>query len=356
MRIKQTQSITAFAKAKSAALKLPVLIVGDLNSSKWALPSNGPHDVLTAAGYYDPIGNTYSNYPPSGEATAEKTINANYDSYNGLKSDIAPSRTFGNGSHLDYIFTSKMRVGEWKMVLNNGGSGSTQVAAIPSDHNMITAKVELPDSASPLAIKGYQLKGSLGAATGPEVSTATGAYQQYERGIVLWSQKTGAHVSKGGIRNSYVKLGSENGKLGYPTRDEVGGLKDGGFYQTYQNGVLIWSPKTGAFMSVGAIRAAWGAQGYENGKLGYPTSNEGTGLKDGGVYQRYQNGVIMWSPKTGAHIVKGSIRTAWAAQGYENGKLGYPTSNEYASAGGVTQNYQGGKIVYKASTGARVVR
>lgn len=410
MRIKQMESITAFVSAKNASLKIPVFIVGDFNSSKWALPSNGPYDVLTAAGYVDPIGGTYGHHVREGSATAEKIINANYASYNGLKEDITPSRTFGNGSHLDYIFTSKMRVGEWKMVLNNGGAGNTQVGVIPSDHNMITAKVELPASSSPLTVKATQLNGALGAATGPETFSTTGASQQYQLGVVLWSPNTGTYVSRGGILGAYQRAGSEKGKLGYPTSNEIGGLKDGGFYQKYQNGVIMWSPKTGGFISKGAIRNTWAAQGYENGKLGYPTSNEIGGLKDGGIYQTYQSGVIMWSPKTGARIVTGAIRTAyqraglengklgyptsneisglkdggvyqkyqggvimwspktgahatlgairsaWAAQGYENGKLGYPTSGEYASAGGVTQNYQGGKIVYTRTTGARVIR
>lgn len=143
-RVIQMESIVEFVKNKNATMDLPVFIVGDLNSTKWSTPSNGPYDVLTSAGYSDPIGNVYGNYTRNGEATAEKITNANYGTFNGLRSDITPSKTYGNGSHLDYIWTSGMRVGEWKMVLNNGGSGNAQVGVIPSDHNMLTAKVQLP--------------------------------------------------------------------------------------------------------------------------------------------------------------------------------------------------------------------
>jgi uncharacterized protein with LGFP repeats len=89
----------------------------------------------------------------------------------------------------------------------------------------------------------------------------------------------------------------------------------------------------------------WATTGYENGYLGYPTSNEIGGLKNGGVAQIYQGGVVYWSPATGAYVSTGGIRAMWGATGYENGRLGYPTSNEYVtSAGNVAQNYQGGTI------------
>ena len=63
------------------------------------------------------------------------------------------------------------------------------------------------------------------------------------------------------------------------------------------------------------------------------------------MYQNYQGGAIIYSPATGAHLSVGGIRTIWASTGYESGRLGYPTSEEYATAnGGVAQNYQGGVI------------
>ncbi|MEW1804795.1 hypothetical protein AB0313_00130, partial [Pseudarthrobacter sp. NPDC080039] len=88
----------------------------------------------------------------------------------------------------------------------------------------------------------------------------------------------------------------EGGALGYPTTDEVAGLRDGGVYQNYQGGAIIWSPATGAHVSTGVIRGLWAATGFEGGALGYPTTDEVAGLRDGGVYQNYQGGAIIWSP------------------------------------------------------------
>jgi peptidoglycan/xylan/chitin deacetylase (PgdA/CDA1 family) len=133
------------------------------------------------------------------------------------------------------------------------------------------------------------------------------------------------------------------------------GLRDGGCYQLYSGGAIIWSPATGAHISVGGIRTAWAATSYENGRLGYPTTDEVCGLRNDGCYQLYQGGAIIWSSATGAHISVGGIRTAWAATGYENGRLGYPTTDEYPIGGGsVAQDYQGGRITWSPITGIRI--
>ena len=132
----------------------------------------------------------------------------------------------------------------------------------------------------------------------------------------------------GAIRAAWGALGYENSKLGYPTSNERCGLAGSGCYQSFQGGTIHWSPATGAHATWGAIRATWGALGYENSKLGYPTSNERCGLAGRGCYQGFQGGTIHWSPATGAHATWGAIRATWGALGYENGKLGYPTSNE----------------------------
>ncbi len=44
-----------------------------------------------------------------------------------------------------------------------------------------------------------------------------------------------------------------------------------------------------------------------------------------------------FSPATGSRLSVGAIRAAWAAAGFENGRLGYPTTNEYPAGAGVAQ-------------------
>ncbi|SFT65643.1 Fibronectin type III domain-containing protein [Arthrobacter sp. ov118] len=142
LRRQQAQTIVSVIKAQNTT-NLPVLMVGDMNSSKWLVPSNAPYDVFTAAGLVDPLGNTYGSTLPSGYATAEKVTNRNINSWNGFERLARASAPGTNGTYIDYIFTSKMRVPTWETVANVDSAGN-YVGQLPSDHNMIYATVSLP--------------------------------------------------------------------------------------------------------------------------------------------------------------------------------------------------------------------
>ncbi|MCC3301157.1 LGFP repeat-containing protein [Arthrobacter sp. zg-Y895] len=185
-----------------------------------------------------------------------------------------------------------------------------------------------------------------------------GAYQDFQNGAIIWSPNTGARVSTGAIRSAWASTGFDVGYLGLPTSDEVYGLPNGGAYQDYQGGAIIWSPATGARVSKnGPIRNEWGYTGFERSYLGYPTSNETGGLPNGGTYQDFQNGAIIWSPATGARVSRnGPIREAWRRSGFENSPIGYPTTNQVTLAdGGTSQEYQRGTIIHSPASGAWIV-
>ncbi|WP_434993750.1 D-alanyl-D-alanine carboxypeptidase family protein [Arthrobacter sp. Ld5] len=154
----------------------------------------------------------------------------------------------------------------------------------------------------------------------------------------------------------YAQLGGAAGRLGAPAGAEFCGLRNGGCQRNYQRGSIVWSPATGAQPSYGAIRQTWLAYGSQNGRFGYPTGPEVCGLRDGGCYQNYQGGSIIWSPTTGARISVGAIRARWASTNFENGALGYPVSNEECSAGTCKQRYQRGLITWTARAGTVLSR
>ncbi|MDQ0633527.1 endonuclease/exonuclease/phosphatase family metal-dependent hydrolase [Arthrobacter pascens] len=143
LRKLQAETIVSVIRQENSA-GLPILMTGDLNSSKWQKPSNAPYDVFTNFGLIDPLGNDYWQDFPSMAATAEKRINAFLDSWNGYNI-VAPgtSNKAANGSYIDYILTSKMRVSQWETVANVDSAGNF-VGIIPSDHNMVVATVGLP--------------------------------------------------------------------------------------------------------------------------------------------------------------------------------------------------------------------
>ena len=77
--------------------------------------------------------------------------------------------------------------------------------------------------------------------------------------------------------------------MGYPIAEEVCGKRDGGCSQEFEHGTLYWSPASGTHAVMGALRDAYRAQGGENGKLGYPIAEQ----VGGGPYtQQFQGGTL----------------------------------------------------------------
>ncbi|UKA57521.1 GH25 family lysozyme [Arthrobacter sp. FW306-2-2C-D06B] len=206
---------------------------------------------------------------------------------------------------------------------------------------------------------GYQ-SGSLGYPTDNQVCAPAldSCYQKYQGGTVTWTATIGARYVTGGINTGWLASGGVSGPLGYPTGSPVCGIKDSGCYQSFQNGYILWTAATGGQASVnGPIRDAWQKSGLQDGPLGYPATGVVCGLVNGGCYQNYQGGAIIWSPPTGAQLSPtGPIRTAWQQKGFETGPLGYPTTDVVCGIknGGCYQNFQGGAIVWSAATGAQL--
>jgi uncharacterized protein with LGFP repeats len=94
----------------------------------------------------------------------------------------------------------------------------------------------------------------------------------------------------------------------------------------------------------GEILKKYQAVGGPDGSLGLPVGGEQP-APDGGRRQIFAGGAIYWSPHTGAHIVRGAIRTAWEFQyGGAGGALGYPTSDPEPLPGGSRSQFQRGTV------------
>jgi len=128
-------------KARNSA-NLPVIAVGDWNSSRFADPSNAPYDAYIKAGFTDPIGN-WANATRAVDPTAERTISTWLNSFNGFARHAKGYRSWDNGSYIDYMLTTPMRISEWETVARLDGDDNV-VGVIPSDPNMIRMTVYLP--------------------------------------------------------------------------------------------------------------------------------------------------------------------------------------------------------------------
>ncbi|MGY1740770.1 MULTISPECIES: Ig-like domain-containing protein, partial [unclassified Blastococcus] len=197
-------------------------------------------------------------------------------------------------------------------------------------------------------------EGPLGYPIGSQFELPNGVGQSFEDGGVYWSAATGSHGVIAETHDAYGAAGGPAGRLGHPTTDDNCGLVGGGCWQGFQGGVIHWSPATGAHVTSGAIRDAWGRTGWEFGRLGYPTTDANCGLVGGGCWQGFQGGVIHWSPATGAHVTSGAIRDTWGRWGWEFGRLGYPTTEANCGlrGGGCWQGFQGGVVHWSPASGA----
>lgn len=229
---------------------------------------------------------------------------------------------------------------------------------------------------------------------------------QFAKGIILWSEGTGAREVHGSIKSKYVSLGRESGDLGLPVSDEMTfhggriskfqgeviawtsatrarvlygdvaekwlelGAKYSGFprYDEYdsqksgvtrallQKGLIVNSLDYGAKLVRGSILSRYRKMGEENGVLGVPTSDEQDGYAAGTRISHFKKGMIVWSQSTGAWELHGSIAKKYRWLGREGGKLGLPVSNEENYHGGRISRFQRGVIVWTSKHGAYAIR
>ncbi|MHA7280782.1 GDSL-type esterase/lipase family protein [Arthrobacter sp. MDT2-2] len=205
-------------------------------------------------------------------------------------------------------------------------------------------------------IKWNANRAALGNPIGSKGCDAVSCSQRFQKGYVLWTQKTGAQmVLNYAIGARYSAAGWTRGFLGHPTGDEFRLTVRGGAVQNFQNGYIYWSPATGARVVTGAIKGYYAANRYERGFLGYPKSEEIA--VPNGVRQDYEGGKVYWSGSSGRVFTTtgGYIQTYYENKGGAQSYLGLPTSNKTAWQGGYYQRFQGAVITWGANAGARSI-
>lgn len=176
------------------------------------------------------------------------------------------------------------------------------------------------------------------------VPDGVGRRNEFVNGFIYWHPEYGAHSVTTHFSFAWARSGWERGEIGYPTSEEHS-LPDGlGRKQSFSKG-HIYGSFSGIVTIHGAIYDKWKSLGSELGELGYPITDE-TKTSDGkGRFNRFNNGVIYWSPTTGAYEVAGLMLEAWAQKSSEKGHYGYPISSPYTNnQGEIVQDFQGGAI------------
>lgn len=135
-RKKQAAEILALASAQAGGR--PVVVVGDLNSSRATTTTNGAYQTLRAGGLIDPLGNADDTWFSSEPATAEHQIDVEYNSFNALERR-ARRTAYNVGTSVDQILVSDdVRVAIRQTVVSLDRDRKF-VGTIPSDHNLIAA-------------------------------------------------------------------------------------------------------------------------------------------------------------------------------------------------------------------------
>ncbi len=216
----------------------------------------------------------------------------------------------------------------------------------------------------------------------------------FDNGILLYDPKIGILESYGEVRKRHLEVGSIDGVMGFPisaVNCNIG--HEGACVQAFENGVIIYSPTTGAWESYGEIKKRYTNNGSVDGIFGFPIEGivdngilyqrfeKGSIIKDGsGKYwvsnseivkryaktvdvlgdamanincnighdgacvQAFENGVIIYSPTTGAWESYGEVRKRHLEAGSIDGEYGFPIGGVEIVNGAQTQKFLGGNI------------
>lgn len=204
----------------------------------------------------------------------------------------------------------------------------------------------------------YRASGGPGGVHGfpvtDEQNAVGGRRSLFQNGAIYWSPQTGAHSVSGAIWHDYDAVGRETSLLGFPVTDEMSTPDGRGRFNRFEGGVVLWTPAYGARAVYGAIVARYDAMGAENSVLGYPVTDELVTPNRQGRFNHFERGSVYWSARSGAHAVYGAIRERWGQLGWENSALGFPVSEEYPIPGGRAQDFQYGTITWTPGAGAVV--
>ncbi|MEU8899188.1 hypothetical protein AB0C65_25245 [Nocardia sp. NPDC048505] len=175
----------------------------------------------------------------------------------------------------------------------------------------------------------------------------------FQNGPIYWSLAGGAHPIANHFFAAWQRNGWEAGVLGYPTSDEIVNPDRIGRRQYFQGGTIYWKFNE-AYYVAGRIRDKWGETGWETSYLGYPLSDETATADGAGRFNRFEHGVIYWSLPTDAHPVSGGILTKWQMTNFERGPYGYPKGDQRPRGSSWDQDFQGGTIGWPTTAAENV--
>lgn len=155
----------------------------------------------------------------------------------------------------------------------------------------------------------------------------------------------------------FARIGGEHSWIGkrlHPGERDCRGDRGGKFVE-FENGVIYWTPESGAKAVPTYLMETYGTYDWEVGPLGYPNGDHsvlsGPDGKPWGEVQGFEGGLLYRKHGEDGHWVHGAIYATWRRANFENGPFGWPTSDEIELENGDRyQEFEGGRI-YWSPTG-----
>ncbi len=198
------------------------------------------------------------------------------------------------------------------------------------------------------------VSGALGTPLSASVAFSAGGVsgllQEFEHGTMLSSEATGTFaVLDGPMRSAWGSRGGSGGALGWPTGDQRS--SDGGVWQRFQNGVLVVPSGKSAIALLDEVGGYW-TTGQNSVVLGLPTTTSTVWVAGGvsGELQYFERGMVLSPASTGSFaVVNGLMRSAWGSRGGSGGPLGWPIGDQQSAKGMYWQTFQHGTVTIAPS-------
>ena len=168
----------------------------------------------------------------------------------------------------------------------------------------------------------------------------------------FWLRSTWFTIAPTPIISRWRSLGGSSSDVGTPSTGEY--ALSTGSAQNFSSGRIYWSSRTGARELTGRLLSAYRGWGGPDSNLGWPESGvleaPGPGHK-----ARLQGGKIFAKPATGGHVLYGPVLGRYTREDGAGGRLGYPTTDVYATESGAQARFERGTITWDRRTNTTTV-
>lgn len=199
-----------------------------------------------------------------------------------------------------------------------GGGHTDPGAGFPKDELIRRARSLLAPPAAPppnlINVAADIAKAWIGKDLGPEIKIPGGAFREFENAHVYWRNgdrsaypiphEAKALPGKSGLFETYKAYGFEKGVFNWPRRDFA--VVDGGAIMAFWGAVMLRQDGSDRGYPIrGIIGDRYAKEGYMDGDLGFPISDEynnGTG----GLRQDFEHGSLLFDGSNAPKILKGN--------------------------------------------------